>query len=441
MADSHFEVLGIPMPKDDSSFDEKELKSAFLKKVRLHPPHKSPEKYKQIRQAFECLNSTSERQAYVANLKSGGQITSLQNKIDNCFQTEDWQVAISNCKRLIVLDSDNLSAINQLGLAYANSGEEEEANKVFTKLNAKSHSVALYHFNQGTILLELAYETEQNSYCSKARHQFEKAINIDPSASESYLGIARIEFKLDRMDSGISWCKKAIAADGETDFQDFDAYFLICEHLAINDKTSRFNSNIAEMEQILTEETADYAAAHFAMYSQRTTFTHHNPKVGHLFSKAAIKFLKKFSISNQPIRDLHKLVVHIDNVRKEADKIENRHDVLVAVQTLVRVKLLQDLQVIEDHKAEEHYQEISNALDTWSIHEVERSFKYVKKSCPATYKDIKDYVDHILNLCNSSSNSSDYQPTQRRTQPQHNESGCLVFFIILAIGFKLAEII
>ena len=47
-----------------------------------------------------------------------------------------------------------------------------------------------------------------------------------------------------------------------------------------------------------------------------------------------------------------------------------------------------------------------------------------------------------LNLCNSSHSRSyddydDYEPTPRRNQPQQTESGCLVFFIILAIGFKL----
>ena len=448
MADSHFSVLGIPIPDDDSNFDEKKLKEAFLKKVREYPPHKSPEDYKKVRQAFDCLNSASERRAYIANLKSGGQITSLQNKIDNYFQEEDWPAAISNCKRLIVLDKENYSARNQLGLALANSGDAQESANVYDKLNSKDHSVALYHYNHGTILLELAYETEQSSYFNKARQQFEKAIKIDPSASESYLGIAKIEFKLNSLDSGISWCKKAIAADGETDFQDFDAYFLICEHLAINDNTKRFNSNISEMEQILTEETAEYAAAHFAKHSQAITFTYTNPKIGHLFSKAAVRFLNKFNIKNQLIKDLHKIVSHIENVRKEADKIENRSDVLVAVQQLVRVKLLHDLQVIEDYKAQEHYEEINAALDTWSVIEVERSFKYVKNHCPATYKDMKKYIDNILNLCSSSHRSTyddyddfddydDYEPTPRRTQPQQTESGCLVFFIILAIGFKV----
>ena len=195
------------------------------------------------------------------------------------------------------------------------------------------------------------------------------------------------------------------------------------------------------MDQILTEETAEYAAAHFATHSQACTFTYHNPKVGHLFSKAAVRFLNKFNIKNQIIKDLHKAISHIDNVRREADKIENRSDVLVAVQQLVRLKLLQYLELIEDYKAQEHYEEIHAAINTWSIAEVERSFKYLKNNCPATYKDTKEYIDNILNLCRSSHNEpdyDDYEPTPRRTQPQPTDSGCLVFFIILTIGFKLA---
>lgn len=438
MSESHFKVLGLDEPKDENDFDESGLKKAFLGKVRSFPPHKHPEKYKVIRQAYECLNSSSERKAYIKNLISGGQITALQQKIDDCFSSERWSDAIATCKQLIVLDSDNYSARNQLALAFGNSGNLNEASKVYEKLNSFDHGVSLYHYNHGITLLELAIKTDQTSFAHQARKEFELAININPESSESYIGIARVQLQLKDFDSCVSWCDKAVNADGETDFQDFDAYFLKCQILSFEGSQQSFNNAVNDIELILDEDSVDYAAGLFAQNANDLAFRHHDLKSARLFSKASVKFLNKFNSINQPILDLHEAVVYLDKLRIETDRITNKSDINIAVQQLVRITFLNELGVIDKDEANRDFNEINEALEAFPISDVEKSFRYLKNNCPTTYKEIKEYVDNILELCgggdNYSSQSSSHNRPTRSATSQETQSGCLFFFVIVAVA-------
>jgi tetratricopeptide (TPR) repeat protein len=428
MADSYFTLLGI---NENSS--EQELKSAFLMKVREFPPHKHPAQYKKLRQAYECLNSSEERKKYVANLNSGGQISELQEKINSSFELENWKDVISLCKRIIVIDSDNLSVRNQLGLAHNNAGNNDDAHKVFQRLNSFEHNVSLYYYNHGSILLDLAATTDQSHYLSDAERQFKIATEIEPEASASYLGLARVCFDRGQIDKGLTYCREAIDADGETDFQDFDAFYLMCQWLAISEKSHKFHSTIKEMESILTPEIAEYAASLFAQQAIIAVNDLHNVEMARLFSKASTDFLKWFDISNSDLKELHSEIVDLHKLAKESDKISKRSDVLVAVQQLVNVKFLVRLGALEEYKAKEHLQQIAEALDTWPVDEVRRSFQYLKNNCKQSYKEMKEYVDKTLELCGGTSYQSSHRSQPQSHQPA--ESGCLVFFVILAVGF------
>ena len=47
-----YEVLGI-----DTNADEKEIKKAYFRLIRVHSPEKDPEKFQQIRAAYERLSN------------------------------------------------------------------------------------------------------------------------------------------------------------------------------------------------------------------------------------------------------------------------------------------------------------------------------------------------------------------------------------------------
>lgn len=394
--DSYFAILGI-----SEDVEGKELKSAFMKMVRKHPPHKDPEMYKKLRQAFDCLNSTVDRQRYVANLHSGGQIASLQKKIDSSFVEEKWADAISLSRRLIVLDSDNYSARNQLALAYLNSGDLKNSDGAFKKLNSLDHCNPLYYWNHGVVLEELFAEAEVKSYLSKAETAYKKAVSLDPTQSEGYLGLARVCSARQDTAAGISYCRKAIDADGEVDFQDFDAYFMMCKYLAADGNTSKFKTSVREIESILTEDVCEYAIGLFAQFALEVYRHSKNVVIAKLFSDAAMKFLSAFGKSDSELKELCDSIRNLDKLRAEHQKIENDESILLAVRQLVSSRYYWNIDEISEEQCQEIFKNCVDALDTWPVDEVEFSFKKVKRICPRYYSEMRELVDSVLKSCRS----------------------------------------
>ena len=54
-----FQVLGVPETADDA-----QIKKAYLRQVRRHPPERAPERFQTIRSAFEAIQTRRDRLRY-----------------------------------------------------------------------------------------------------------------------------------------------------------------------------------------------------------------------------------------------------------------------------------------------------------------------------------------------------------------------------------------
>ena len=59
MKTDHFEVLGI-----DRSATNEEIRRAYYRKVKQHPPEKDEEGFKRVRSAYEVLSDPKAREHY-----------------------------------------------------------------------------------------------------------------------------------------------------------------------------------------------------------------------------------------------------------------------------------------------------------------------------------------------------------------------------------------
>ncbi len=57
-------ILGLLEQKVDDSLDDKAVKVAYTRLLQQHPPDREPEKFKQIRKAFEQLETQKKRLKY-----------------------------------------------------------------------------------------------------------------------------------------------------------------------------------------------------------------------------------------------------------------------------------------------------------------------------------------------------------------------------------------
>jgi tetratricopeptide (TPR) repeat protein len=417
-SDSYFTILGV-----GEDIGGKELKSAFMKMVRKHPPHKDPEMYKKLRQAFDCLNSPVERQRYVANLHSGGQISALQEQISTAFVEEKWDDAISLSKRVIVIDADNVSARNQLALAQLNSGDLKNADRTLQKLNSFDHGDPLYFCNHGFVLRELSSETDDKSYLSKAESAYKKAVALDSTSSQGHIGLAQVCFGRQDTAAGISYCRQAIDADGEVDFQDFEAYFLMCQYLAADGNNSKFKSSVREVESILTEDVCEYASGLFAQFALEVYRHSKNVVMAKLFSDAAMKFLSAFGKSDSELKELSDSIRNLDKLRAEHQKIEDDESILLVVRQFVSSRYYWNIDELSEEQYREIFKNCLDALDTWSVDEVEFSFKKVKRICPRYYSEMKELVDSVLESCRSAQGATKTTTKRSRGSSSRRSTG------------------
>lgn len=294
--DDYFSLLHV-----GEEASEAEIKAAFMRAVRKHPPHKDPEKYKKLRQAYECLSSEPDRKAYIKNINSGGEISKLQGQIDRSFVAEEWGSAESQCKRLLVLDPENDSCRNQLALAQWRGGNWSKSFATYKKLNSRDHGVLQYHLNEAQVLTDVIQNSKNlASYWPRAISCCEKAMLIDPVESGPILQLGIIAFFQDDTDKALLQFRKAIHADGEVDFHDFESYHWICRTYAIRGDRSNYQSTVLEVGKILDQETVEFASSLFAQEGSELA------ELGQLeiakwFFESANEFVHRFGKSDDRI--------------------------------------------------------------------------------------------------------------------------------------------
>ncbi|MBQ8095269.1 MAG: hypothetical protein IJ242_17080 [Clostridia bacterium] len=161
-----FEILGIP-----SSSTQKELKRAYFSMVRLHPPEKDPEIFKQIRAAYEEATLSLEMDVPVfadsdnpkeleieQSLKLLSEKSDIDSRLRLCktgiqkFPKNQFFLytqigllrirgqgtnAIKSAEKLLKLDPDNRFYEMELALCYINQGWTKRALPICEKVMAK----------------------------------------------------------------------------------------------------------------------------------------------------------------------------------------------------------------------------------------------------------------------------------------------------------------
>lgn len=79
--DNAFEILGVSETADDQS-----IKQAYFAKVKQYPPEQAPEKFKQIKEAYELIKSAPNRAAYRLFYKPDANFDEL---LERAFEAEE----------------------------------------------------------------------------------------------------------------------------------------------------------------------------------------------------------------------------------------------------------------------------------------------------------------------------------------------------------------
>ncbi len=178
MVKNYYEILGVP-----SGADQKQIKRAYFKLVRQFSPEKDPERFQEIREAYENLQGTpSDDGLQEMEVPDNQMAASMMNQIQHCIQCRDFDFAIRTAKEALACFGEWEAFLFYQALAQRLSGHSGLAAKNFERLAAKYPQKRAYRRH-----LAIAYL--DRGFGKKAYQAFKDAYNMgcrDPEFLQLY---------------------------------------------------------------------------------------------------------------------------------------------------------------------------------------------------------------------------------------------------------------
>lgn len=126
-----------------------DVRAAYFRMVRLHPPESDPDAFSEIARAYRVLADEVSRRDYDAALLARAGVARLAQSAKRHMAQGEWDMAARDLKHVIVLAPDRLDDRDLLGMCLARAGEWKGAREVYRSLVKRSPDVAKFWVRYG----------------------------------------------------------------------------------------------------------------------------------------------------------------------------------------------------------------------------------------------------------------------------------------------------
>ncbi|OLP19994.1 hypothetical protein BST81_02665 [Leptolyngbya sp. 'hensonii'] len=383
-----------------------EIKKAYYRLVRKYSPEKEPERFKQIREAYETLSDPKAKQNYDDLQQHGEEIDQFLRQAEDHIQQSEWEKAIRLLKRVLVLLPGSEAARNRLGICYIHSQQWEQAIKVYEALTRHSPEVPLYWFNFGAIYdrwaLSLKDKDEQNErphLYQQARDYYQKAIALETFNAEPYLAIAETYLDQSQYSESITWAERAMEADGQIDYSDFEALIFICKVYLYSNELKGIETIARRIQSLLpdSEDARKYAANRFAALGYDLAKAGLNNASVPLL-QAAMSFIesaRRFDPNDQGIQKLHWNVAEIIRGFKQYEVLKEDTQIVHSLKRLSALCMMATLGYAEATEVDKLYGDIFVEMRYFPEAAILSSVRRIRSQYPAIYRLNKTLFDEI----------------------------------------------
>jgi curved DNA-binding protein CbpA len=386
---NHYERLGVAPEASDE-----ELKRAYCRAVRNHPPEADPEGFRRIREAWETLKDPRSRSQYDALLRHGGEIQRLFEAAQAAEEAEDFQEAGRLLKRILVLSPDMEAARVRLAFGHLRQEDWDQAIRQFDHLvreGAESehhcHWAAQARFLQA--IQEATPEARSEKLFKEAMELYRRASRLEPANAEPHLGMARIHRHQGRLDEALVCVERAVGADGRVDFQDFEALHLACLIHLDREDPAGFEQTLRRIGGLSAEaESIKYVGWHFAESALRAARAGAFVPAGRL-AAAALEFAPDEPWMREMAEDFKQLA----EVAREFERVPEDEEFL-------KIMLALELQLCvaseeEREPLQARWNETVGLLPRIKPEVLLKWSAILKKSCPTFYRRNQELVDQM----------------------------------------------
>lgn len=378
-----YELLNVPLSADDQ-----EIKRAWARMVRLHPPDSDPEMNQRLNEAKGTLLDKVARADYNAQLQFGDEIEVLFEQGHSAMREENYEAAISHFKEILALHPKSFAARNLLGLAFHYQENYKDAVRQFERLTSEAPNSALYAANFGHVLKEIEGRK------GDAERWFKKAVELESFNAEHHLSLARLYTSENRFDDAEAAIESAVAADGQTDIGDIDALMELTFVYLLSGQKQKIPNVADRVASILPddEEAKLYASSKFLRTAVMLVQDHKNFQDAEFFIRAARKINDDFGEAEAAILELE---LHA-KADREADRMNN--------DSSIEPRVVPALLAYTVHKRlgfefpEEYGESLFEAAATWSQTEIRNAVRVCERTYPNACEVIADLIPRIVEI-------------------------------------------
>jgi len=197
-----------------------EIKKAYFGLVRKYPPDRYPEKFMQIREAYEILIDGNTRRQYDAMEAMPDIVKLYYYEAKKALEEGDSERAVSLLERVVEVYPD-ISLVNSLlGDAYLENGNSGKALQVFEELTAKEPGNAGFAG-------KLAHACLMRGWHKKAVEKYHAALELDEDNISLWLGLVKCHLQAKEPDRAREVALEGIDVSKRKGWDSLELYYHI----------------------------------------------------------------------------------------------------------------------------------------------------------------------------------------------------------------------
>lgn len=199
----YYEILGI-----ERNASTAQIKKAYFAMVRKYPPEGYPEKFMEIRAAYETLSNEETRREYNNLVNMPENVKTGLEYAQKLMERGNFKRAISLLESISNMYPDISVVENLLGEAYLNNNNTGKAVKVFEELVKKHPENAGFAGN-------LAHSYLNRGWHKKAIDAYKRAMELDKDNISLLLGLSKAYMDNDETGRAREILEEALRSNGK----------------------------------------------------------------------------------------------------------------------------------------------------------------------------------------------------------------------------------
>lgn len=298
-----YAVLGV-----NPTATPEEIKAAYFKRVRRHPPDKDPAGFRRLQAAYDVLRQEKTRKEYDDTQRTDPEARAFFDAGRRLLQDGKAAEALQLIKQALARQPGSPVVRDLLVQALVAEKQYEEAEKHALRVLALEPENPTYSVRIGDILRTRDHDAEALPY-------YRKAVFLDRTNSQNVVRLATLLNYLDQPEEAIKLLEQSIHRDGKVDFDDFVYFKCLYTIFTLRQRYDDLEATRRRIREILPPDAEQRSFVAWFYYETAMQMA----KLGNF--EAAVRSIEEAGAIDGSLPDLAATVARLRNSRETLDQI------------------------------------------------------------------------------------------------------------------------